>query len=64
MIPEDAKPHEVGIYIAYHVMNVKSPTELAKMFHYADRSSVDRILKKLRASVSYTEVHNFEAHTQ
>lgn len=63
LIPDDAKPHEVGVYIAYTLLNVRTPAELQRMFHYADRSSINRILRKIRARKTTTsEVHEYEAH--
>jgi hypothetical protein len=47
-IPTDARPREVGIFIAYYHLKVKDPKVLAEMFNYADRTAVDRILASLR----------------
>lgn len=55
LIPNDAKPHEVGIYIAYFCLGVKNPVELQDMFHYQSRTSVDKVLKRLRARMRQQE---------
>jgi hypothetical protein len=48
LIPDDAKPHEIGIYIAYLCLGIKDPRELQRIFHYKDYRSVNKILRKLR----------------
>ena len=59
LIPDDAKPHEIGIYIVYS-LGVKDPKEIQRLFHYRHRSSVSRVLTKIRKRMTMDNV----AHAQ
>jgi len=53
-IPNNLRPREAAVYIAYCYLNVKTPEELTALLKYENRSSVPRILKSLRKKVTMT----------
>lgn len=57
MIPPEARPHEVGILIAYLVLGVKTPKALKEMFHYDEPQPVYRVLRKYRQFLSQRETY-------
>ncbi len=57
--PPEIGPQDVGVYLAYHFLQIRSPEDLMRLFKYS-RRSVRRKLQKIR-SVSYTSVHLYAA---